>query len=301
MALPDDVRTACAAVAAQARHVRIEEGAVAAYARTLPADLAARARPRPRRARRAARGLRAPAQRGQLRLGLVPDAAQAARALGLPHGRGRAQGARALDAPRRLTRSTPPRRPRRSAARTPSTSSWRCSPARCGSWASTCAPSTAARSSRSPAPATARRSRWPSGSARCRPGATSPPTTARAVPFFKRAQLAAADLHLQGLAPAATPPADAVRRQPRAARAADRRRARLRPRRSSRASTARSCSSTTRPRRSRSAPAPSTRSSCSSRRTRRHDATAIDNALWHRGAAPRYKAHPRHRARTTAY
>jgi hypothetical protein len=30
-------------------------------------------------------------------------------------------------------------------------------------------------------------------------------------------------------------------------------------------------------------------------------ATAVDNALWHRGAAPRYKAHPRHRARTTAY
>jgi hypothetical protein len=30
-------------------------------------------------------------------------------------------------------------------------------------------------------------------------------------------------------------------------------------------------------------------------------ATAIDNVLWNRGAAPRYKAHPRHRARTTAY
>ena len=30
-------------------------------------------------------------------------------------------------------------------------------------------------------------------------------------------------------------------------------------------------------------------------------ATAVDNALWNRGAAPRYKAHPRHRARTTAY
>jgi len=30
-------------------------------------------------------------------------------------------------------------------------------------------------------------------------------------------------------------------------------------------------------------------------------ATAVDNALWHRGAAPRYKAHPRHRARCTAY
>jgi hypothetical protein len=30
-------------------------------------------------------------------------------------------------------------------------------------------------------------------------------------------------------------------------------------------------------------------------------ATAIDNVLWHRGAGPRYKARPRHRARTTAY
>jgi hypothetical protein len=31
------------------------------------------------------------------------------------------------------------------------------------------------------------------------------------------------------------------------------------------------------------------------------DATAVDNTLWHRGGAPRYKDHPRHRARTTAY
>jgi Potential Queuosine, Q, salvage protein family len=30
-------------------------------------------------------------------------------------------------------------------------------------------------------------------------------------------------------------------------------------------------------------------------------ATAVDNALWHRGAGPRYKARPRHRTRTTAY
>ena len=30
-------------------------------------------------------------------------------------------------------------------------------------------------------------------------------------------------------------------------------------------------------------------------------ATAVDNVLWHRGGAPRYKAHPRHRARTTDY
>jgi hypothetical protein len=33
----------------------------------------------------------------------------------------------------------------------------------------------------------------------------------------------------------------------------------------------------------------------------RTTATAVDNILWHRGAAPRYKAHPRHRAPTTAY
>jgi hypothetical protein len=30
-------------------------------------------------------------------------------------------------------------------------------------------------------------------------------------------------------------------------------------------------------------------------------AAALDNQLWHRGAGPRYKARPRHRARTTAY
>ncbi len=30
-------------------------------------------------------------------------------------------------------------------------------------------------------------------------------------------------------------------------------------------------------------------------------AAAVDDVLWRRGGAPRYKAHPRHRARTTAY
>jgi hypothetical protein len=30
-------------------------------------------------------------------------------------------------------------------------------------------------------------------------------------------------------------------------------------------------------------------------------AAAVDNTLWHRGGGPRYKAVPRHRARTTAY
>ena len=36
MALPDDVREHCAAVAAGARHVRIVEAAIEPYARTLP-------------------------------------------------------------------------------------------------------------------------------------------------------------------------------------------------------------------------------------------------------------------------
>jgi hypothetical protein len=31
------------------------------------------------------------------------------------------------------------------------------------------------------------------------------------------------------------------------------------------------------------------------------NATVVDNILWNRGALPRYKSHPRHRARTTAY
>jgi len=30
-------------------------------------------------------------------------------------------------------------------------------------------------------------------------------------------------------------------------------------------------------------------------------AAAVDDVLWRRGGAPRYKAHPRHRARTSAY
>jgi hypothetical protein len=31
------------------------------------------------------------------------------------------------------------------------------------------------------------------------------------------------------------------------------------------------------------------------------NAAIVDNVLWNRGALPRYKARPRHRARTTAY
>src|SRR5215213_11621967 len=37
MALPDEIRSACAAVAEAARHVRVEQDAIAGYARRLPA------------------------------------------------------------------------------------------------------------------------------------------------------------------------------------------------------------------------------------------------------------------------
>ena len=70
--------------------VRIREEAVEAVRRDAARRVAARARPRARRARRAPRRLPAHAQRDQLRLGLVPDAAQAPGMSRLPHGRGRA-------------------------------------------------------------------------------------------------------------------------------------------------------------------------------------------------------------------
>jgi len=121
------------------------------------------------------------------------------------------------------------------------------------------------------------------------------------VPFFKRAQLAAADLHLQGLAPAADVAAltlfadnlvphvlriDGVLEFDKqlVERIDD---GELIPRDSPAEVEIRACAlhavellvpahtGTT--------------------------ATAVDNALWHRGAQPRYKAHRRHRARTTAY
>ena len=62
-----------------------------------PGRVAAGAGPRARRRRRGARGLRPAAQRGQLRLRLVPDAAQAGGPLGLPHRRGGAEGPRAVE------------------------------------------------------------------------------------------------------------------------------------------------------------------------------------------------------------
>jgi hypothetical protein len=50
-----------------------------------------------------------------------------------------------------------------------------------------------------------------------------------------------------------------------------------------------------------SAPASMRATSSGSASSTPSTATAVDNVLWHRGAAPRSNAHPRHRARTTAY
>ena len=135
-----------------------------------------------------------------------------------------------------------------------------------------------------------------------RRGRTSRPTRASAVPFYKRAQIAAADLHLAGIAPARRPrPPDAVRRQPRPARPAARRRARVRraarrPHRRRLPARARLARGGRDPRlraargraAGRGAPRP---------QRRRSSTTSSGTAA----ALPRYKARPRHRARTTAY
>ena len=121
------------------------------------------------------------------------------------------------------------------------------------------------------------------------------------VPFFKRAQIAAADLHLQGLAPAGdlgalTLFADnlvphvlrldgvLVVEPALAARIADGERL------------------------EHGAPEEVELRACALHAVEllvaAHGATtaaAVDDALWNRGAQPRYKAVPRHRARTTAY
>ena len=121
------------------------------------------------------------------------------------------------------------------------------------------------------------------------------------VPFFKRAQLAAADLHLQGIAPAADLAAltlfadnlvphvlriDGVLDfEPRLVARVDR--GELIEHDSPEEVEIRACA----------LHAVELLVAAHGRTT----ATAVDYALWHRGAEPRYKAHPRHRARTTAY
>jgi hypothetical protein len=121
------------------------------------------------------------------------------------------------------------------------------------------------------------------------------------VPFFKRAQLAAADLHLQGLAPASDLAAltlfsdnlvphvlriDGVLEfEPALVARIDREE--LLEHDSPEEVEIRACAI-----------------HAVELLVAAHEgttATAVDNVLWHRGADARYKAHPRHRARTTAY
>ena len=121
------------------------------------------------------------------------------------------------------------------------------------------------------------------------------------VPFYKRAQLAAADLHLQGLAPAADLPAltlFADNLVPHVLRvdgilavddtvAARIERGELLEHGSPEEVELRACAV-----------------HAVERLVHTHGsttATAVDNALWHRGGGPRYKARSRHRARTTTY
>ena len=121
------------------------------------------------------------------------------------------------------------------------------------------------------------------------------------VPFFKRAQLAAADLHLQGIAPAGDVAAltlfadnlvphvlriDGVLEfdAPLVARIE---RGELLEHGSPEEVEIRACA----------VHAVELLVVAHERTT----ATAVDNTLWQRGRAPRYKARPRHRARTTAY
>jgi hypothetical protein len=121
------------------------------------------------------------------------------------------------------------------------------------------------------------------------------------VPFFKRAQLAAADLHLQGIAPAADVAAltlfadnlvphvlridGVLELEPELAGRIDR--GELLEHDSPEEVEIRACAV-----------------HAVELLVAAHEgttATAVDNALWHRGGEPRYKAQPRHRARTTAY
>jgi hypothetical protein len=300
MALPDEIRAACADVAAAAGHARIEEGAIAAYARTLPAtsppapDLAPGASDEQRAAfglqlnavnfgsgwfptlrkppgvsgfRTVEAGLREHGPWSAAALTRV-DAAEAAAAFGGqdPEHELMALFARALRELGEHVRD-----------------------AHGGSFLAL------ARAGAGSAVALAEHlaalPTWydasPYGDAR--------------VPFFKRAQLAAADLHLQGIAPAADVAAltlfadnlvphvlriDGVLRfdAPLVARIDA---GELLEHDSPEEVEIRACAL-----------------HAVELLVAAHPwttATAVDNTLWHRGAQPRYKAHPRHRARCTAY
>jgi hypothetical protein len=300
MSLPDDVRSGCARVASVARHVRIVEEAIPGYARTLPAgsppapDLAPGASDEQRAAfglqlnavnfgsgwfptlrkptglsgfRTVEAGLRARGPWSAEALAHV-DATEAAATFG---GQDPSHELMALFA--RALRELAER------VLTEHGGSF-LALARCGDGS---AVALAERLGRLP--------RWRDVS----------PYDGAEVPFFKRAQLAAADLHLQGIAPAADVAAltlFADNLVPHVLRidgvlelderlVARIERGELIEHDSPEEVEIRACA----------VHAVELLVAAHGGTT----ATAADNTLWHRGGEPRYKAHPRHRARTTAY
>jgi hypothetical protein len=300
MSLPDDVRSACARVASVARHVRIVEEAIPGYARTLPAgsppapDLAPGASDEQRAAfglqlnainfgsgwfptlrkpaglsgfRTVEAGLRARGPWSAEALAHV-DAGEAAVTFG-----GQDPGHELMALFARALRELAERVLAEHGGSFLAL-------ARCGDGS---AVALAERLARLPT--------WRDVS----------PYDGAEVPFFKRAQLAAADLHLQGIAPAADVAAltlFADNLVPHVLRidgvlelderlVARIERGELIEHDSPEEVEIRACA----------VHAVELLVAAHGGTT----ATAADNTLWHRGGEPRYKAHPRHRARTTAY
>ena len=259
------------------------------------ARAAARPRPRAPLPRGLARGrgdVHAHPRRDQLRLGLVPDAAQAARAApattrsrgawpsgSARPGRGRPTSCAHIDAADVADVLGQDRRPRADG------------PVRRRAALARRVPRRAAASlelRRTARPCGSRR-RWPRA---CRSSTTPASGSARRSPPN--------DLALAGRRRVRRPRrAHDLRRQPRAARAARGRRARLRRRRSPTTSTAASCCRPG-PRR-REIRACAVHACVQIARELGVPERTLDTWLWDRGQEPRYKALPRHRTRTVYY
>ncbi|MEZ0292312.1 MAG: queuosine salvage family protein [Solirubrobacteraceae bacterium] len=296
MALPDDIRAACARVAASARSVRVVDDAVAAYARTLPAA----SPPAPELAAGAADEERAAFS---LQLNAVNFGSGWFPTLRKPPG---LSGFRTVEAGLRARGPWTPAELRRVDAGAVAEvfgqdpehelmALFATALAELGAVVGDGSFLALARSGHGSAVALAERF------AAIPTWADRSPYDGAVVPFFKRAQLAAADLHLQGLAPAAdlgrlTLFADnlvphvlridgVLAFDPELVARIDREE--LLAHDSPEEVEIRACAV-----------------HAVEHLVAAHGATtatAVDNAIWHRGAAPRYKAHPRHRARTTAY
>ena len=204
MSLPDEIRAACARVAGAARHVRIVDAAIPPYALRLPAESppAPDLEPGASDEQRAAFGLQLNAVNfgsGWFPTLRKPDGLSGFRTVEAGLKAARAVDRRGAHARRRRRGRGHVRRPgsraradgavRARAATSSASTSWRehggsfLALARCGD-------------------GSAVRARRAAGE-RCRRWLDVSPYDGARVPFFKRAQLAAADLHLQGIAPAA--------------------------------------------------------------------------------------------------